>query len=240
MLPLVLLSSGRQAGKNSMLRTLSALYGEAVMRAGGIPAAYAGGDPARLAERFDGLLMTGGGDVAPERYGAVRLPSDEVDETRDAEEFGLAEAFLERGKPVFGFCRGIQLLNVYFGGTLRQQVDHHAENARHEVRTLPGSRMERLFGGRFETNSWHHQAVGEAAPGLTATAWASDGVIEAVEHERLPVFAVQWHPERMISGSCMDVPVEQTALFREFIKECEGQYEPGQNRQFRGREARGQ
>ena len=240
MRPLILLSSGRRAGEHSTLRAVSALYGEAVTRAGGTPAAYAGGDPTRLAARFDGLLLTGGGDVAPERYGAVRLPSDEVDEARDTEELALIEAFLARRRPIFGICRGIQLLNVAFGGTLYQQVGNHAENARHDVRAAAGSRVEALCGGSFAVNSWHHQAVREAAPGLRVTARSDDGVIEAVEHEILPVLAVQWHPERMIEGVCMDVPNDQLCLFTDFIKECERQHEPDKDCQFGRGEARGQ
>lgn len=240
MRPLILLSSGRRAGEHSTLRAVSALYGEAVTRAGGTPAAYAGGEPARLAARFDGLLLTGGGDVAPERYGAVRLPSDEVDEARDAEELALIEAFLARRRPIFGICRGIQLLNVAFGGTLYQQVENHAGNARHDVRAAAGSRVEALCGGSFAVNSWHHQAVREAAQGLRVTARSDDGVIEAVEHEILPVLAVQWHPERMIEGVCMDVPNDQLCLFTDFIKECERQYESDKDCQFGRGEARGQ
>lgn len=240
MQPLILLSSGRRAGEHSTLRAVSALYGEAVARAGGIPAAYAGGEPARLAACFDGLLLTGGGDVAPERYGAERLPTDEVDETRDAEEFALVEAFLARRRPVFGICRGIQLLNVFFGGTLYQQVENHSDNARHNVYTAAGSRIETLCDNCFGVNSWHHQAVREAAPGLRVTARSLDGVIEAVEHERLPVFAVQWHPERMIEGVCMDVPNDQLRLFTYFIKECERQNESNKDRQSGRGEAPGQ
>lgn len=239
MQPLILLSSGRREGEHSTLRTVSALYGEAVTRAGGVPAAYAGGDPARLAACFDGLLLTGGGDVAPERYGAARLPSDEVDEVRDKEETALIEAFLARKRPIFGICRGIQLLNVFFGGTLYQQVENHSDNARHNVYTAAGSRIYALCDSCFGVNSWHHQAVREAAPGLRVTARSADGVIEAVEHKKLPVFGVQWHPERMIEGVCMDVPNDQLCLFSYFIKECERQHESDKDCQLGRGKARG-
>lgn len=227
--PLILLSSGRKDGAHSMQRMVSALYGEAVARAGGIPAGYAGGDPEQLATCFGGLLLTGGGDVAPERYGARRLRTDEVDEARDGEEFALIDAFTRLGRPVFGVCRGIQILNVFFGGTLRQDIPGHADNVRHSVEAAPGSRIHAVCGGSFETNSWHHQAVWEPAPGLLVTAEAADGTIEALEHETLPVFAVQWHPERMVPGSCTDLPVNHLCLFTDFVKECKKRHGSTQN-----------
>ncbi len=227
MQPLILLSAGRQPNQYSARRAASVLYGEAVAKAGGLPAIFAGGEAEALAERFSGLLLIGGGDVDPARYGAQRLPTDEIDETRDVEEFALADAFIRRERPVFGICRGIQLLNVYFGGTLRQHIPDHADGVSHAVTAVPGSRIETLCGGAFLTNSWHHQAVGELARGLRATAASADGTAEAVEHESLPVFAVQWHPERMIAGLCADVPTDHLRLFAHFVGLCRAQPDGG-------------
>ncbi|NBI84488.1 gamma-glutamyl-gamma-aminobutyrate hydrolase family protein, partial [Clostridiaceae bacterium] len=183
------------------------------------------GDPASLAREFSGLLLTGGGDVEPARYGGARLPTDTVDVDRDREEFALLDAFLRQGRPVFGICRGVQLLNVYFGGTLCQQVPGHADGARHTVHAVPGSRIEALCGAAFETNSWHHQAADALAPGLRCTASSPDGLAEALEHEAFPIFGVQWHPERMLPGLCADVDTDHQCLFDDFIKECGAHHE---------------
>lgn len=222
---LILLTTGRRTGGLSVSRTASILYGEALVRAGGLPAAFSGGDPASLAREFSGLLLTGGGDVEPARYGGARLPTDTVDVDRDREEFALLDAFLRQGRPVFGICRGVQLLNVYFGGTLCQQVPGHADGARHTVHAVPGSRIEALCGAAFETNSWHHQAADALAPGLRCTASSPDGLAEALEHEAFPVFGVQWHPERMLPGLCADVDTDHQCLFDDFIKECGAHHE---------------
>ena len=222
---LILLTTGRRTGGLSVSRTASILYGEALARAGGLPAAFSGGDPASLAREFSGLLLTGGGDVEPARYGGARLPTDPVAAARDREEFALLDAFLRQGRPVFGICRGVQLLNVYFGGTLRQQVPGHADGARHTVHAVPGSRIEALCGAAFETNSWHHQAADALAPGLRCTASSPDGLAEALEHEAFPVFGVQWHPERMLPGLCADVDTDHQCLFDDFIKECGAHHE---------------
>lgn len=222
---LILLTTGRRTGGLSVSRTASILYGEALARAGGLPAAFSGGDPASLARQFSGLLLTGGGDVGPARYGGARLPTDTVDVDRDREEFALLDAFLRQGRPIFGICRGVQLLNVYFGGTLRQQVPGHADGARHTVHAVPGSRIEALCGAAFETNSWHHQAADALAPGLRCTASSPDGLAEALEHEAFPVFGVQWHPERMLPGLCADVDTDHQCLFDDFIKECGAHHE---------------
>lgn len=222
---LILLTTGRRTGGLSVSRTASALYGDALARAGGIPAAFSGGDPQALAQRFSGLLLTGGGDVEPSRYGGSRLPTDTVDVDRDREEFALLDAFLQQGRPVFGICRGVQLLNVYFGGTLRQQIPGHADGVCHAVNAAPGSRVEALCGSTFETNSWHHQAALAPAPALRCTAVSADGIPEALEHGSLPVFGVQWHPERMIPGLCADVPTDHQCLFDDFVKDCINHHE---------------
>lgn len=231
MQPLILLTTSFWEGAHSRRRALSVLYGEAVSRAGGLPATFSGGDPKILAKRCAGLVLTGGGDVDPARYGAARLPTDEVDAGRDAEELALIDAFLAEKRPIFGICRGIQLLNVYFGGTLAQDIPGHSDGARHIVTTAENSRLRAACGARFETNSWHHQAVQTVAPALRASALSEDGTIEGIEHPFLPVFAVQWHPERMINGLCSDVGTDQLCLFTYFIKECEKRYESAQNRQ---------
>jgi putative glutamine amidotransferase len=164
------------------------------------------------AQALDGLVLQGGNDVAPESYGEQPLHPDwRGDRVRDLYELDLLRAFIAAGKPVFGICRGLQLLNVAFGGTLLQDIPTqrpqalaHREVGRYEhhhhvVEFVPGTPLAALFPGlaRATTNSIHHQGIKDLAPGFVMEAVCpEDGLIEAV---RRPgpgyVAAVQWHPE---------------------------------------------
>lgn len=163
-----------------------------------------GGTARRLAALADGLYLTGGGDMEPRYYGEERLLScGEPEKGRDELELALVRAFLEVQKPILGICRGLQVLNVVLGGTLWQDLPTqtgrggHGEGV-HTVRTAEGSRLRSFFGAEFPVNSFHHQAVRQLAPGLVPTAWEEPGeLVEAFAHESLPLWAVQWHPERM-------------------------------------------
>lgn len=164
-----------------------------------------------------GLLLTGGGDLEPWRYGQANTASRGLEPERDAAELALLERFTAAGKPVLGICRGLQTINVFFGGTLIQDLPGHSavegRDRLHTVRTVPGALFE-LFGGETVVNSAHHQAAGELGRGLRAVQWAPDGVVEAVEHRGLPVLGVQWHPERMDSGG------PGSRLFSAFLELC--------------------
>ena len=148
----------------------------------------------------DALLLPGGGDIHPRRYGREIDGSTEIDEARDEEEFALLRRFLDAGKPVFGVCRGLQLINVAFGGTLHQHIEGHnridGQDRLHESRTNDPL-LRALYGERFLVNSAHHQSIDALAEGFDAVQWAEDGTIEAIRHRTLPVFATQWHPERL-------------------------------------------
>jgi putative glutamine amidotransferase len=161
--------------------------------------------------RLDGLILTGGGDLDPASYDEPPDPhTTRVDHVRDQAEFELLAAALAAGIPVLGICRGLQVLNVARGGTLRQhlpaQAGHTPEPGTfgsHEVRLAPGSRLAGICGGEAEVGvpTAHHQAIGKLGDGLVPCAWAADGVIEAVELDRVVpgqhpfVLGVQWHPE---------------------------------------------
>ncbi len=185
-------------------------YWDRVREAGGEPVDLAGPDDAALP--FAGLILTGGLDVTPERYGAERHPKvKQVDPVRDVFELGLLKRALEHDLPVLAICRGHQLLNVAFGGSLLQHIegdahraDFRAEGAPsrwHAVRLEPGTRLAGLYDlAEMEVNSRHHQAVlsQKLAPGLVMAAASPDGLIEAVESaSHRWVVGVQWHPERL-------------------------------------------
>lgn len=168
---------------------------------------------AAMLDACDGLLLTGGDDVAPLLYGEEPQPGlGDIDAPRDTFELPLCRLALERGLPILGICRGIQLLNVAAGGTLRQDlvsdqsatVQHRMKTAggpavHHTLGIVPGSRLHRLIGSeRLAVNSYHHQAVGRIAEGFQVTATTADGVIEAIEPiDGRNIIGVQWHPEVM-------------------------------------------
>lgn len=164
-------------------------------------------DPAALIERMDGLLLAGGEDVTPARYGQTPGPrTGPCSDERDEFELALAHAALERGIPVLGVCRGAQLLNVLRGGTLIQHLpddgdishvpgDRPRRERAHTVTTEPGSLLREVYGEQPAVNTFHHQAVDAIGSGIRVTAIAPDGVIEGFEFTDAPVVATQWHPE---------------------------------------------
>jgi putative glutamine amidotransferase len=174
-------------------------------------------DPAAVGAALDhvqGLVLTGGEDVEPERYGATRHPRlGETDPARDAVELALIAGARARRLPLLAICRGMQILNVALGGTLYQDltserpgpIDHADTRARHRLRAEPGTLTHRTLGALdMIVNSRHHQAVRDLAPVLRATAWADDGVIEGAEPSSSAdpwTLAVQWHPEEESEGS---------------------------------------
>ena len=167
----------------------------------------------------DGLLLPGGGDLAPWRYGQENTASRGLDLERDAAEFALLARFTDARKPVLGVCRGLQTINVFFGGTLLQDLPGHSAvdgiDRLHHVRTAP-SPLSSLYGDNALVNSAHHQAADRMGTGLQAVQWADDGTVEALYHETLPVWAVQWHPERLRGSGTADGAL----LFRAFLSLC--------------------
>ncbi|MGA4838136.1 gamma-glutamyl-gamma-aminobutyrate hydrolase family protein [Streptomyces sp. G45] len=185
---------------------------DAVWRAGGEPvtlhphAPRGEADPAEVAarlSRFDALLLPGGGDIAPHRYGAAHTHEAvyDVDDEQDAFDLELARQALASAVPLLAVCRGLQVVNTVLGGTLHQDMGGPARDhrhLRHPVSFTPGSALPRITGAdKTEASCYHHQHVDRPGEGLTATARAADGTIEALE---LPehdgwFLAVQWHPE---------------------------------------------
>ena len=169
-------------------------YKRAVEQAGGT--LWFGGEP----QGCDALLLPGGGDLEPWRYGRKNDGSCNLDPQRDERELRLLEQFVQDGKTVFGICRGLQVINVYFGGTLIQNLNgHSAENGvdrLHLVHTTDPD-LQELCGETAVVNSAHHQAIERTGKGLQVVQRAEDGIIEAIRHERFPILGLQWHPERL-------------------------------------------
>ena len=192
-------------------------YMQSIIAAGGLPMLLPHTRDEALAaqmlDHLDALLLSGGGDVDPARYGEEMIPAcGEPDAQRDDFELLIGRLALERGMPVFGICRGIQLLTVLLGGTLYQDIETqlHIERVCHEqtppydapvhtVRFVKDGLLARITGAQeVQTNSMHHQSVKDAGPRLIVEGTSADGVIEAVRAVHTDdVFAVQYHPEYM-------------------------------------------
>ena len=152
----------------------------------------------------DALLFPGGGDIAPELFGETNQGSRNIDIELDIIQLRIFQAALSQGVPILGICKGMQLINVALGGTLTQNLPtahyHTAPNTDlyHETIAATGSFLHALYGEVFLTNSRHHQAVNKLGNKLTPVQWCSmDHCVEALVHETLPIFGVQWHPERL-------------------------------------------
>lgn len=166
--------------------------------------------------RLDGLLLSGGGDLDPGRYGQGVRRTDQLGApARNASDLFLARAAQERGTPTLGVCLGVQVMNVEFGGTLLQHLpedvpgslkheeeDQERETPEHSVTVEPGTLLAKILGSATAVvNSFHHQSVAKIAPGFRVAAKSEDGVIEAIERPDLPFYVgVQWHPERMLDS----------------------------------------
>ncbi|MFD5794490.1 gamma-glutamyl-gamma-aminobutyrate hydrolase family protein [Streptomyces diastatochromogenes] len=178
---------------------------EAVWRAGGEPASIhpAQSDVAARLARFDGVLLPGGGDLAPHRYGAATTHDSvyDVDDLQDAFDLRVARHALDAGLPLLAVCRGLQVVNVALGGSLEQDMggpEHEHRHLVHPVRIRSGTLLERAAGAeKADASCYHHQRVDRLGHGLTVTATATDGTVEGLElpDARGWFTAVQWHPE---------------------------------------------
>ena len=189
---------------------------------------------AHYAEWLDGIVMHGGADVWPGSYGEVPLQDAWIgDRIRDLYDLALVEAFEQAGKPIFGVCRGLQLINVAFGGTLYQDIETQHEGALrhrdpvtydlnfHEVDMVPGTRLAQIYPGvlRARVNSIHHQGIKRLAEGFEVEAWSSpDRVPEAIRRKPHPgrgyIAATQWHPEFHQPGANT---LDDSAILQDFM-----------------------
>jgi putative glutamine amidotransferase len=213
--PLIAISGSIRHHDGADRAGVNASYAHSIALAGGIPiiltpAIGTDAAPDALAP-VHGLVLTGGHDLDPEHYEAEPSPAlGPLDPARDAFELALFEAARKRRIPVLGICRGLQVINVAMGGTLWQDlpserpgdIQHDPDSTRnarthHVLVKEPSHLADALGTGKLVTNSFHHQAIKDLAPGLQVTAWAEDGVIEGVEESESDgwLLAVQWHPE---------------------------------------------
>ena len=220
-----------QAGKSGI--SIPEAYMQAVLKAGGlpviIPETVSNAELDGLRQRLDGLLLTGGADVNPQRFNGQPHPKVYgIDEARDEVEINLAQLAASTGWPFLGICRGIQVINVALGGTLFTDIEDQLPNAlkhdydsttertleAHPVKLAANSALATILGGRsIKVNSLHHQGIEKIAADLRPIATASDHLVEAVELTGHPFgLGVQWHPEAMPDS------LQMQALFRAFIE----------------------
>ncbi|MEI3346890.1 MAG: gamma-glutamyl-gamma-aminobutyrate hydrolase family protein [Dysosmobacter sp.] len=166
-----------------------------MLHTGGIPCVCKS-----LAPLCSALLLPGGGDLEPWRYGQKNTASQGLEPERDCAEFELIERYLSLRRPILGICRGMQVLNVFFGGTLLQDLPGHSQiqgqDRFHFIQTFP-SPFAQLYPSLSIVNSAHHQAVDRPGSGLQVVQIALDGTPEALTHQHHDVWGVQWHPERL-------------------------------------------
>lgn len=186
-------------------------YARGVAEAGGLAMFVpVDADPATLIERLDGLILSGGADLDPATYRQAPI-SDRLrfEPERDELELALLDLAVDSATAVLGICRGLQLANVQAGGTLHQHIPEHAHFDKdrtaliHDVVFEPESVLGGLYGERLAVNSLHHQTADRIGVGYRVTGRSPDGTVEGLEHDSLPIVAVQWHPE-MLPGRPVD------------------------------------
>lgn len=234
-MPLIGVTCTQETGVNNApaMERISVMYTDAVTAAGGLPVILPTDLPIEeletLRHKLDGILLTGGGDIDPIRYRGKSHPRlTYVSTKRDELEIALAKLAAKSDWPLFGICRGVQVMNVALHGTLYVNVptqfpttldhdtpiDQGRDLIAHEVTIEAGTRLATILGSeRIPVNSFHHQAVREIAPGLKVSARATDGLVEGLELADHRFFlGVQWHPE------CIQDHPEQRLLFQAFIQ----------------------
>ena len=189
---------------------------------------------AETLSQYDGLILPGGADVDPARYGQPVNGSKGINPELDEKQFAILDAFAKAGKPILGICKGHQVINVHFGGSLIQHIPQFGrhqwvtEDKVHPTTAVEGSWLAQLYGTSFPTNSAHHQAVDQVAPGFQVIQMSDDGVVEAIAHPERPILSLQWHPERMCYEYRREDTVDGQYIFHHFKKLCEEYSDPRQ------------
>lgn len=201
-------------------------YYDAVTATGGEPIDLLLGYCKNGLDGIDGIIIPGGDDINPRLYNEPNTKSYNIDDNLDNLEMKIIKDAVERKIPMLGSCRGHQILNVFFGGSLIQNVQnldiHKAvgQNDRaHMTKVDKNSFLYEIYKDeKISVNSAHHQAVKVLGKGFRAVQYSEDGLIEASEHESLPIYSVQWHPERMALACRRDDTVDGLEIFKFFIK----------------------
>lgn len=229
------ITCSEQTENNKNLQMVNEDYIDAIIKAGGIPVLLPICDSVEVikkqVESIDGLLVTGGIDVNPLFYNeSYRFEQGESSYRRDQYEIQLIEYTHKCNKPIFGICRGQQIINVAFGGSLYQDnclaseyvQQHFQKEVRaypiHSIRIKKGSFLFPIFEERTYVNSFHHQSIKKLAEGFQIVARSEDSIIEAIQHESQPIWAVQFHPESMRSRD-----PKMQSLFNMFVEKCQNE-----------------
>ncbi len=182
---------------------------------------------------YHGLILPGGADIDPALFGEENHGSKKIERDRDLRQLEILDCFVKAKKPVLGVCKGHQLLNVYLGGKICQDIPQEPvhgwmpeekKDRAHGSHCLPDSFLARIYGAtEFRVNSAHHQAVITPAQGFRPIQWADDQVLEAMVHESLPLVGLQWHPERMCLKHRREDTVDGLPVFRWFLQYIAGE-----------------
>ena len=182
-----------------------------------------------IIQSVDGIVIPGGVDINPAVYGEKNTASVDIDDRLDRFEMFVIGTALRNKKPILGICRGHQLLNVYFGGTLNQNVDHceihmreaHQKDRVHGSTVAKNSFLHQVYGGEeLMINSAHHQAIALLSEDFRPVQYSLDGEIEAIEHKTMPIYGVQWHPERTCLAYESPNVANGLKLFEYFVAKC--------------------
>ena len=176
----------------------------------------------------DGVIIPGGTDVNPVFYHEENTDSREINDRLDRYQMEIIAETVKLQKPILGICRGHQIINIYFGGTMIQNLDncdiHERQNEQDKVhmsRVEKDSFLDEIYhSDRISVNSAHHQAVGKLGEDLRAVQFSDDGVVEAFSHTKLPIYCVQWHPERMCLRNARTDTVDGLKIFEYFVNRC--------------------
>ena len=195
-------------GKN-LHSSVSSQFAEGIRQAGGLPMVIPMGDPSLVkdyVETIDKLILSGGQNIDPSLYGEEKtIESDDYNLIRDEFELALLKEALRQNKPIMAICRGVQLVNVAFGGTLNQEIEGHWQGlpfgTSHSIETVEGSVVAKLFGKESQVNSVHRQSIKDLAPNFRITAIdPRDQTIEAIESiDEHRIIGLQWHPEFLVN-----------------------------------------
>ena len=172
---------------------------------------------------FDGLILPGGEDICPSYFNQPVIDTRKSDPDLDRLQLHILYQFLHTHKPILGICKGMQLINIFFGGDLNQHVNSenlhqwNGEDQWHDTIATQNSILNKLYGTYFKVNSAHHQSINAHGLDLKITQLSTDDVPEAIQHDHLPILGVQWHPERMCLNHKKSDAVSGTAIFRWFL-----------------------